>query len=165
RAWADGGDGAPAEPHLAPPRRVTLPTYPFERARHWVAPPVLTGTTPDGGGAVSAVTAHPRPPLETAYAPPADRLEGLVTEAWGNALGIDGVGRDDNFFDLGGHSLLAARVTTSLRAILPVTTDVTDLLNTPPTAAGHADRLRSRLHDKLAALSDEEAAALVAQLD
>ncbi|MEU6854763.1 phosphopantetheine-binding protein, partial [Actinacidiphila alni] len=147
------------------PRRAALPTYPFERARHWVAPPRFAGSGPAaGGGTPPAVAPHPRPPLETAYAPPADRLEGLVAEAWGSALGIEEVGRDDNFFDLGGHSLLAARVTTTLRAILPVSTDLTDLLDTPPTAAGHADRLRRRLHDKLAALTDEEAAALAAEL-
>ncbi|SFE52835.1 Phosphopantetheine attachment site [Actinacidiphila alni] len=165
RAWAEGGDTPPAEPVAEPPRRVALPTYPFERARHWVAPPRFAESGPAAGsGTPLAVAPHPRPPLETAYAPPADRLEGLVTEAWGSALGIEGVGRDDNFFDLGGHSLLAARVTTTLRAILPVSTDLTDLLDTPPTAAGHADRLRRRLHDKLAALTDEEAAALAAEL-
>ncbi|WNI18927.1 beta-ketoacyl synthase N-terminal-like domain-containing protein [Actinacidiphila sp. ITFR-21] len=163
RDWVDGGAGEPAAAAGPAPRRVVLPTYPFERVRHWVAPPAFAGS----GGPVAAgpaLTPHPRPALETPYAPPADQLEGMVAEAWGSALGIEGVGRDDNFFDLGGHSLLAARVTTALRAVLPVPTDVTDLLDAPPTAAGHADRLRRRLHEKLSGLTDEEAAALAADL-
>ncbi|WP_329139989.1 phosphopantetheine-binding protein [Streptomyces sp. NBC_01476] len=163
RGWVDGGTG-PAAPEIVPaPRKVVLPTYPFERARHFVEPPRFAA----GGGPQPqppAVAAHPRPALDTPYAPPADRLEGMVTQAWGSALGIEGVGRDDSFFDLGGHSLLAARVTTSLRAVLPVPTDVTDLLDAPPTAAGHAERLRRRLLEKLGELTDEEAAALAAEL-
>jgi acyl transferase domain-containing protein len=171
RAWVAGGDVLPAE--AGPGRRAVLPTYPFERARHFVDPPRFAATRPGTagaargtaeGGGLGAPSAHARPALETPYAPAADRLERLVVDAWGDALGIDGVGRDDDFFELGGHSLLAARVTTTLRAVLPVTTDVTDVLAAPPTAAGHADRLRHRLHERLAALSDEEAAALAEQL-
>ncbi|MEC3998650.1 beta-ketoacyl synthase N-terminal-like domain-containing protein [Actinacidiphila sp. DG2A-62] len=171
RAWVAGGDVLPAE--AGPGRRAVLPTYPFERTRHFVDPPRFAATRPGTagaargtaeGGGLGAPSAHARPALETPYAPAADRLERLVVDAWGDALGIDGVGRDDDFFELGGHSLLAARVTTTLRAVLPVTTDVTDVLAAPPTAAGHADRLRHRLHERLAALSDEEAAALAGQL-
>ncbi|WP_333769285.1 alpha/beta fold hydrolase [Streptomyces sp. IBSBF 2435] len=159
RQWVDGGDGEPAQAAGGPRQRVVLPTYPFERVRHWVAPPLFAGTAP-----TATTPPQPRPPLETPYAPPADQLEDLVAEVWGNALGIKGVGRDDNFFDLGGHSLIAAHVTTALREILPVSVGLTDLLDAPPTMAAHAERLRPRLHDALSALPAEEAAALAAQL-
>ncbi len=41
---------------------------------------------------------------------PRTRTERLVAEIWGEALGVDGIGVHDNFFDLGGHSLLSAQV-------------------------------------------------------
>ncbi|WP_435132414.1 beta-ketoacyl synthase N-terminal-like domain-containing protein [Actinacidiphila sp. bgisy144] len=161
-AWVAGGEGEPAVAPDGVRQRVVLPTYPFERARHWVAPPPYAGEP--GAAGAAAGQPHPRPALENAYAAPSDRLEELVAGAWGDALGISGIGRDDNFFDLGGHSLLAAHVTATLRGVLPVPTDATDLLAAPPTPAGHADRLRDRLHTALGALTDDEAAALAAKL-
>jgi hypothetical protein len=37
-------------------------------------------------------------------------LQRLIGSVWADALGVDQVGLDDNFFDLGGHSLLTVRV-------------------------------------------------------
>ncbi len=48
------------------------------------------------------------------YDPPATPAEQLLATIWSEALGIDRVGRADNFFDLGGHSLLAMRVVWTL---------------------------------------------------
>lgn len=45
---------------------------------------------------------------------PADELEAMVAEIWGQALGRDTVQAGDDFFDLGGHSLLAARVVSRI---------------------------------------------------
>ncbi len=41
---------------------------------------------------------------------PRTRSERLLAEIWSRALGVEGVGAHDNFFDLGGHSLLSMRV-------------------------------------------------------
>ncbi|BBB02299.1 putative polyketide synthase [Actinacidiphila reveromycinica] len=163
-AWVAGGEGEPANAAGGARQRVALPTYPFERARHWVAPPPYAAAPGAASDAAPTARLHPRPALETAYAAPSDRLEELVAGTWGEALGVSGIGRDDNFFDLGGHSLLAAHVTAALRGVLPVPTDATDLLGSPPTPAGHAERLRHRLHAALDALSDDEAASLAAKL-
>ena len=42
--------------------------------------------------------------------PPSTETEIALAEIWKAALGIEGVGANDNFFDLGGHSLLSMQV-------------------------------------------------------
>ena len=49
------------------------------------------------------------------FAAPRGSLEDEVAALWAELLGVERVGRDDNFFDLGGHSLLLARVRRELR--------------------------------------------------
>jgi natural product biosynthesis luciferase-like monooxygenase protein len=51
-----------------------------------------------------------RKQLKSEYLQPKGELEGLIAEIWRQALNVDKVGREDNFFDLGGHSLLLAQV-------------------------------------------------------
>src|SRR5205085_3321618 len=41
-----------------------------------------------------------------AYTAPGPGLEEQVASVWQEVLGVDRIGRDDNFFALGGHSLL-----------------------------------------------------------
>jgi acyl transferase domain-containing protein/acyl carrier protein len=47
---------------------------------------------------------------------PCDETEREVARIWQEALGVDALGIDDNFFDLGGHSLMAVRIVLQLRA-------------------------------------------------
>jgi acyl carrier protein len=51
-----------------------------------------------------------RTSLSVAYRPPRTETERAVTRIWAEALGVDRLGADDNFFDLGGHSLRAVEV-------------------------------------------------------
>jgi acyl carrier protein len=55
-----------------------------------------------------------RPRLEEAFVAPRTSLETLIAEIWQDVLGVDRVGRYDNFFDLGGHSLLSMQVVARL---------------------------------------------------
>ena len=48
-----------------------------------------------------------------AYAPPQGELEEALAAIWSEVLGVERVGRDDNFFGLGGDSILALRVIAS----------------------------------------------------
>ncbi|RZL96372.1 MAG: amino acid adenylation domain-containing protein [Variovorax sp.] len=59
--------------------------------------------------------AQARPDLAQAYEAPRSDIERRVCEAFGRALGLDQVGRRDNFFDLGGNSLLVLKVLGELQ--------------------------------------------------
>jgi amino acid adenylation domain-containing protein len=67
-----------------------------------------------------------RPDLERSYVAPETPVEESLAAIWGEVLGVDRVGVDDDFFDLGGHSLLAvkmfARMQESLGVDLPLGT-------------------------------------------
>ncbi|QKV96264.1 amino acid adenylation domain-containing protein [Streptomyces sp. NA02950] len=68
---------------------------------------------------------------------PAPGTEQAIADVWCEVLGVDGVGRDDDFFALGGHSLLATRLVGRLRSVLGLELAVSDLF-TAPTVAGLA---------------------------
>jgi amino acid adenylation domain-containing protein len=56
-----------------------------------------------------------RPESEKTFAPPRTRLERKLAAVWRDALCVDKVGVDDNFFEMGGHSLLLIQVHGKLR--------------------------------------------------
>jgi amino acid adenylation domain-containing protein len=81
---------------------------------------------PDRAGSAAGgdESAAPRTPLE----------EGLA-ELWRELLGIEHVGRDDDFFALGGHSLLATRLISRLRDRLQIEVPPQLVFETPRLAA------------------------------
>ncbi len=58
------------------------------------------------------------PRRATDAAPPATETERLLAGFWEEAFDLDGIGRDDDFFDLGGDSLIAAVISTRIDAAL-----------------------------------------------
>jgi thioesterase domain-containing protein/aryl carrier-like protein len=70
---------------------------------------------------------------------PRTEQERAVTAYWEEALGIDGIGVEDNFFDLGGDSLRAVLLTARLRSAGVLDVPVTRLLAAPTVAALVAD--------------------------
>ena len=56
-----------------------------------------------------------RPELANSHAAPRGEREVAIARAMGDLLDLDGIGRDDSFFDLGGSSLLASRLIAVLK--------------------------------------------------
>jgi phthiocerol/phenolphthiocerol synthesis type-I polyketide synthase E len=104
-------------------RRISLPTYPFERKRYWIDR--VKGSTRTGlsnfaqprnsDGDLSPLKT-PRPNLRNIYVAPQNDLELMLAGLWEEFLGLDQVGIHDDFFELGGHSLLATRLVTEVRS-------------------------------------------------
>lgn len=50
-----------------------------------------------------------------AFVEPRDAVERRLAALWGEVLGVEPIGVEDDFFDLGGHSLLAAELLGTLK--------------------------------------------------
>ncbi|HEY0171708.1 MAG TPA: amino acid adenylation domain-containing protein, partial [Pyrinomonadaceae bacterium] len=126
-AWKDGGGGqmlagyvVPAEP-ASPPDTGELRRSLLERLPEPFVPSLFVlldslPLTPNGKVDRKALPKPEgrRPARADAYAAPRSEVERQVAEIWRQALGVEKVGLDDNFFDLGGHSLLLAQVQSRL---------------------------------------------------
>jgi len=58
--------------------------------------------------------------VEQAYQAPQTELQCILASVWQDALGVERVGLQDNFFALGGHSLLATRLRARLQEQLGI---------------------------------------------
>ncbi len=70
--------------------------------------------------AMSEAAPRPLPPVAASRAPAASAaqlnpVEAVIADIWRELLGVDEVGRDDDFFALGGHSLAAVRLFARIR--------------------------------------------------
>lgn len=131
-------------------RRVALPTYPFERQRCWIDPPVrrAIGASPAADGALapplvecnelaSAATskgAHGRRRLLTPYVAPRNDVEATLAGIWAASLGVEIVGIHDSFLELGGHSLLGSQMLLRINAAFGVELRLRGLFNAPTIA-------------------------------
>ncbi|WP_022970981.1 non-ribosomal peptide synthetase, partial [Xanthomonas maliensis] len=66
-----------------------------------------------------------------AYEAPQGEIEQTIAAIWSALLGLETIGRHDNFFVLGGHSLLAVRVISRLRQALGLEIGVAELFSHP----------------------------------
>src|SRR5262249_10705846 len=95
-------------------RRGPLPTYPFERRRFWVERG-SSHTAPSAGAKTTQGAAAVRTGSSATYRAPRDAIERDLAGVWGELLGVERVGLDDDFFELGGQSILALRLFDELR--------------------------------------------------
>jgi acyl transferase domain-containing protein len=157
--WTAGEDLRWSEVHRDHPRkRVSLPTYPFDRRRCWIDPGPLPH--PQTGEAVSHqivfAEEHPRPEGSVSYAEPSSDVERTLVAIWRELLGIERIGVHDNFFDLGGHSLLLARLIARLRETFEVDLPLQDVFQSP-TISALGQVITARLLAEVEGMTEEEA--------
>lgn len=85
-------------------KRITLPTYPFQKKKYWVEPQFLF--------LHELITDTKTENLTTRDTIDNEALEQMILEIWQAILGVEHISIEDNFFDLGGNSLLASQITT-----------------------------------------------------
>jgi len=79
-------------------------------------------------------TVYPRPDLENPYEAPDGEAETAIAAIWQEALGVDRIGRYDDFFALGGHSLAAVQIGARLRTHFGVELALHDFFDLPTVA-------------------------------
>jgi acyl transferase domain-containing protein/acyl carrier protein len=140
-------------------RRVSLPTYPFQRERYWIerqpvdrkaaSKRIEQRSNPAAGGSeapsetVAPSTYHHRPVLSRPYEPPADDMEEQLVMIWEEILGVESIGGNDSFFELGGHSLLATQVLSRIRSRFGMEVPLRSLF-IEPTVKGMAAVIRAQ---------------------
>ena len=148
RLWAAGADvdlaasGSTVGGEPGARRRVPLPGYAFDRRRHWIDAPTARPTQPlpkdpvaAAGPAPAAASGRaPRPHLAVAFTAPRSAAERRVADLWEEALGIEGIGVEDNYFDLGGDSMRAVLLAGRLRSAAILDVPAAAFLSTPTIA-------------------------------
>lgn len=100
-----------------------------------------------------------RPDLESEFVAPRTPLEAGIAQAFAAVLGVEQVGRDDDFFCLGGNSLLVTRLASRLSNAYDVVLPVFQIFQVP-TVAGIAhtiDLYQKEGYDSLMAAWDTAA--------
>jgi len=129
------------------PRRISLPTYPFERHKYWIEGGIEGDETTTAAPVAPAQTLHPRPALPTPFVAPRGEAEERVAAVWREVLGLAEVGAHDSFLELGGDSLLATRLLARLRELgADLTMD--RLFAAPTIAAIAASQTAARAGDE-----------------
>jgi natural product biosynthesis luciferase-like monooxygenase protein/amino acid adenylation domain-containing protein len=152
-------------------QRLHLPTYPFQEKHCWVDA-ARRPLAPAAGQPVTLARAAPadvpapaaRPP-EAPSAPlradaPRGDIEERVAALWRERLGVEFVGREEDFLEAGGNSLTAAQLLTQLRDAFGVQLPLAALFEAP-TVAGIAARIEPLLKQAPAAAAPVRAPPLV----
>jgi amino acid adenylation domain-containing protein len=110
-----------------------LPTYMAPSAFVFVETIPLTPTGKPDRQALP-LPDQSRPMLAQPYAPARNALEATLVAMWGQMLGVEPVGKYDNFLDLGGNSLLAIRIIARVQELFRVEVPLSKLFELPTIA-------------------------------
>jgi acyl carrier protein len=143
----------------------SIPAYMIPAVFAWIPElPVTANGKVDTAALVLAATAPPAAPTQPWAAPVADwqaELDSAVGALVCDLLGLDSVGRDDDFFALGGHSLLGAQLVVRVHEQFGVELRLRDLFD-HPTVAGLGSRIAELVVADIDSLGDDEVIALAA---
>ncbi|MGW9556199.1 amino acid adenylation domain-containing protein, partial [Nocardiopsis sp. NPDC055551] len=87
-------------------------------------------------------------PSEARFTPPMTLTEEIVAEVWANALKLDRVGREDDFFDIGGDSVRSIQVVGELGDMLDVQVPTRTLFD-HPTLQSYAQAVEDLLMSQM----------------
>ena len=114
---------------------------------------------------------YQRPDIGQDFQAPQNALERQMAEIWGELLGLQEIGVNDNFMDLGGHSLLATQLITRLKVELGVDVTLEDIFVGPTIAElailversieTHERRRLAELAERIKTMSPEERRSLL----
>ena len=76
-----------------------------------------------------------RPDFEKRYEPPRNGVEAMLSELWGDVLGVEHVGIHDDFFNLGGDSIKGVILINRLQERLGEIVHVVNIFNAPTIAS------------------------------
>jgi amino acid adenylation domain-containing protein len=142
--WILGGEIKWSALYKEPRSRVSVPTYAFNRKRHWVDTKTLFSfdydQDHDGRGEETfkadlieetVPTTLDRSGFAEEYSEAVSDIQKILVRIWEDYLGIKGIGIIDDFFSLGGHSLLASQVINRVNEYLKIDLPVESLFRTP----------------------------------
>ncbi|MCP3917636.1 MAG: amino acid adenylation domain-containing protein, partial [bacterium] len=132
--WVREGAGEVSVEELRERARERLPAYMLPSSLVELDELPLTPNGKLDRRALLALRADTQVPDEE-YVAPRNELERRVAEIWRQALHVDRVAVDANFFDLGGHSLLLAEVHARMQQELDAEVTIVELFQYPTVAA------------------------------
>jgi amino acid adenylation domain-containing protein len=141
RLWCAGTAVDPiafwGEPH---PKRIALPTYPFERHRFWIEPAAPKGATLNGTGPSpdqeTIVVPSPQPSRTTRFA---NDLRKVFEDASGIEIGDNDL--DTSFVELGIDSLFLTQIALAVQKTMGVKLTFRQLSEDLPTIRAIAEHL------------------------
>jgi amino acid adenylation domain-containing protein len=146
RLWASGLQPDWSRLHHGPRRRVSLPTYPFQRSRHWIEAPRAVASTDASVEDRAIITSQTPAPgaeiddrLQRARALIVDVVEDLSGEK------LPGADNGASFLEMGFDSLFLSQVAQRLQAQFKVKISFRQLLGEFSTVAALAARLADEL--------------------
>ncbi|MGP3955771.1 amino acid adenylation domain-containing protein [Nonomuraea sp. 3N208] len=148
---------------LAAHLRERLPDYMVPAA--WVELPALPHT-PNGKADRKALPDPDwsRPQPASRYTPPRTEMEEYVAGVWAEVLGLERVGRDDDFFVLGGNSLLASRVLLRLREAFDLPLSLRQIFEAR-TMAALGELLENAITEEISHWTQEQTMSLLSEGD
>jgi acyl transferase domain-containing protein/acyl carrier protein len=102
--------------------------------------------------------------LGTPYVEPETDAQRTLAKLWQNALWLDKVGIDDDFFELGGNSLVAVQLVGEISRTFKADVPVAQLFDLR-TVRGLAGAIEETLLERVAGLTDQEAMAELSAIE